>query len=304
MLHFVRTTLRPPFLALCASLVISLLSPVGGSAQVEPVLWYGGDSVPFGFTNNTMVTAEFGTIVLDDFVVPNAAGWHITGLFSNNVAGYPIETAPFTQAVWSIRTAVGAGEPGNILFAGLSPIIITPTGRTFGEDEAEYTVTVYGLSIDLGPGVYFMNVSPIALSQNYYVGGSDGTHAVGLAGPNGVFIEDRAIVDGNLRDLVQESSPPPSTASMGVIGTVDQCADSDRSATVVVDRCNSGVTNTLFATGCTISDLISECATGASNHGQFVSCVAHLTNDLKKAGTITGQQTGAIQSCAAQAHIP
>jgi len=89
-----------------------------------------------------------------------------------------------------------------------------------------------------------------------------------------------------------------------VIGTVDQCADSDRSATVVVDRCNSGVTNTLFATGCTISDLISECATGASNHGQFVSCVAHLTNDLKKAGTITGQQTGAIQSCAAQAHIP
>jgi hypothetical protein len=41
-----------------------------------------------------------------------------------------------------------------------------------------------------------------------------------------------------------------------------------------------------------------------SNHGQFVSCVSHMTNDLKKAGTITGQQKGAIQSCAAQADIP
>jgi hypothetical protein len=29
-----------------------------------------------------------------------------------------------------------------------------------------------------------------------------------------------------------------------------------------------------------------------------------VTNDLKKAGTITGQQKGAIQSCAAQADIP
>ena len=39
-------------------------------------------------------------------------------------------------------------------------------------------------------------------------------------------------------------------------------------------------------------------------HGQFVSCVAHLTNELKNAGTVTRQQKGAIQSCAAKAHIP
>ena len=74
--------------------------------------------------------------------------------------------------------------------------------------------------------------------------------------------------------------------------------------TVVIDGCDSGVPNTVFPSGCTISDLIAACAEGASNHGQFVSCVSHLTNDLKKAGTITGQQKGAIQSCAAKAHIP
>ena len=90
----------------------------------------------------------------------------------------------------------------------------------------------------------------------------------------------------------------------GVPDTTDQCPNSDLSATVVIDGCNSGVTNTLFPTGCTISDFIAACAKGASNHGQFVSCVSSLTNALKKAGTITGQQKGAIQSCAAQAHLP
>ncbi|HEY1373439.1 MAG TPA: thrombospondin type 3 repeat-containing protein [Candidatus Binatia bacterium] len=40
------------------------------------------------------------------------------------------------------------------------------------------------------------------------------------------------------------------------------------------------------------------------NHGQFVSCVAHATNALKKAKVITGQQKGEIMSAAAQADIP
>jgi hypothetical protein len=90
----------------------------------------------------------------------------------------------------------------------------------------------------------------------------------------------------------------------GVPDDEDECPDSDVSATAVIDGCNSGVFNTVFPSGCTISDLIAECDEGASSHGQFVSCVSHLTNDLKKAGTITGRQKGAIQSCAAQADIP
>jgi hypothetical protein len=73
---------------------------------------------------------------------------------------------------------------------------------------------------------------------------------------------------------------------------------------VNIDGCNAGVTNTLFPNGCTISDRVASCAERASNHGQFVSCVSQLTNGLKDAGTISGQQKGAIQSCAARAHIP
>jgi hypothetical protein len=87
-------------------------------------------------------------------------------------------------------------------------------------------------------------------------------------------------------------------------GEADECPNSDLSATVVVDGCDSGVENTLVENGCTISDKINQCIDGASNHGQFVSCVSHLTNELKDDGIIVGKQKGAIQSCAGKAKIP
>jgi hypothetical protein len=90
----------------------------------------------------------------------------------------------------------------------------------------------------------------------------------------------------------------------GVPDGVDQCIGSSRDVNVTIDGCNSGVPNTTFTTGCRISDQINDCAVGAGNHGGFVSCVSHLTNDLKKNGVISGAQKGAIQSCAGGARIP
>lgn len=90
----------------------------------------------------------------------------------------------------------------------------------------------------------------------------------------------------------------------GIPDDQDACPASDTTPTVIIDGCDSGVANTFPEQGCTISDKIGQCAEGAQDHGKFVSCVAKLTNDLKKAGIITGQQKGAIQSCAAQADIP
>jgi hypothetical protein len=90
----------------------------------------------------------------------------------------------------------------------------------------------------------------------------------------------------------------------GVPDDVDCEPHSNFSPTVVIGGCDSGVPNTFFLSGCTISDLVAHCAAGAGNHGAFASCVAHLTNDLKKAGVITGAQKDAIQSCAGGAAIP
>jgi hypothetical protein len=96
----------------------------------------------------------------------------------------------------------------------------------------------------------------------------------------------------------------PDADTDGVADGADQCAGSDTQPFVVIGGCNSGVPNPTRANGCTTLDPIHACAAAASNHGGFVSCVAHEMNDLKKAGLITGAQKGAIQSCAAGANIP
>ncbi len=90
----------------------------------------------------------------------------------------------------------------------------------------------------------------------------------------------------------------------GLPDDADACPASDLRPTVIVEACDSGVPNTFFEDGCTITDLVLECAVGAANHGEFTSCVASLTNDLRNQGVITGAQKGAIQSCAASSSLP
>jgi hypothetical protein len=89
----------------------------------------------------------------------------------------------------------------------------------------------------------------------------------------------------------------------GVPDGVDSCIGSDSRSTVVIGPCDSGVPNTVFADGCRISDGIADCIRESNQgHGSVSSCISHYTNDLKKAGVISGAQKGAIQSCAHFAH--
>ncbi len=91
----------------------------------------------------------------------------------------------------------------------------------------------------------------------------------------------------------------------GVEDSIDQCANSDLSATVLINGVNTKIANTgANPAGCTFADLVQEmiedCLDDAKNHGQFVSCVSRETNILKRAKTITGQQKGKIQSIVAK----
>jgi parallel beta-helix repeat protein len=89
----------------------------------------------------------------------------------------------------------------------------------------------------------------------------------------------------------------------GIPDAEDDCPTSDLSGTVVINGCDSGVTNTLFSDGCTISDKIAELAADPTNHGELVCAVAHYTNDLKKDGVITGAEKETLQSCAGESGI-
>lgn len=90
----------------------------------------------------------------------------------------------------------------------------------------------------------------------------------------------------------------------GVDDVDDVCEASDTSEIVIIDGCDSGVSNAVNSEGCTILDLVGICAENAGNHGKFVSCVGKEANQFKKDGLISGRDKGQITSCAAQADIP
>jgi len=100
------------------------------------------------------------------------------------------------------------------------------------------------------------------------------------------------------------SDAPADGDGDGVPDDIDACPSSDLSPNVVIDGCDSGVTNHLLIDGCTISDLVDQCAQNAAHHGEFVSCVANLTNELIASGIIRRSEKGQIQSCAGQANLP
>lgn len=96
----------------------------------------------------------------------------------------------------------------------------------------------------------------------------------------------------------------PDDDNDGVADESDAFPCSNQDATVNIDGCDSGVGNYLFPDGSTMMDHILACAADAGNHGAFVSCVSHLTNEWKQDGLITGAQKAAIVSCAAGSNIP
>lgn len=92
-----------------------------------------------------------------------------------------------------------------------------------------------------------------------------------------------------------------------VLNGVDECPFTVVGEDLVVGACTISGLDTILPTGCSltesIADDLADCELAATNHGKYVSCVAHLTNALKKQKFITGAQKGKIQSCAAKSDI-
>jgi hypothetical protein len=119
------------------------------------------------------------------------------------------------------------------------------------------------------------------------------THVVGTqyrTGLSGVF-------SGNEHGYFDNFALTSDADSDGVPDEEDQCPNSILTSTVCIGDCDSGVLNTLFASGCTISDNLDVCADEATNRKEYVSCVNDYLDSLKQAGVITNKQKGAIQKC-------
>jgi hypothetical protein len=110
---------------------------------------------------------------------------------------------------------------------------------------------------------------------------------------------------GGTAAQAQTTPPTVDGDGDGVQDADDQCTSSDLSSTLIINGVDTGIQNTSAnPAGCTFADLVQElietCLGSAKNHGQFVRCVSHETNILKRAKTITGNQKGKIQSLVAK----
>jgi hypothetical protein len=207
-----------------------------------------------------------------------------------------------------------AGAPG---MAGVDPTVIIPSvslSRTDGLTVIAQLPNVTG-SIGKDPSIR-AGADPFGRARlfmpNPVQGGSSGSHYDSIAFKN--LLMEPAI-NG---DLTQSLTPPEdlTLALMRDVGwfkdsdldglgdDVETCDVSNFQPQVTIDGCNTEVANTLFNTGCTVSDLIARCADGASNHGEFVSCVAHLANSLRDNGAISNNDKASIQSCSARSTHP
>jgi hypothetical protein len=98
--------------------------------------------------------------------------------------------------------------------------------------------------------------------------------------------------------------PPPDSDGDRVSDDKNLCPASERSPTVILDSCDAGVANSLFPSGCSLTDLLTACATDAHTHRQFVRCATNVTKGLARLGVLIGVQQTALQVCAEQADLP
>ena len=97
----------------------------------------------------------------------------------------------------------------------------------------------------------------------------------------------------------------PGALSVGPSGCTgsDDFANSNTDPTVLIDGCNSGMTNRTLSDCFTFNDRIGLAALNPKNHGDFVKQVSKMANNWKKNGLISGKDKGKITSCAARSVI-
>ena len=189
--------------------------PPGGGAGPSGPLWYNGDFNGVNGLANEMNTLVGQSSIYDNFIVP-APGWHITSIFSDNLANTNV-----TGATWEIRSGVTEGNGGTVVASGTTTTpVVTPTGRS-GFGFTEFMVEVTGLSVDLAPGTYWLNVTPVGDgSGRSFDSDTSGTNCVGLPCGN----DDNAFINSTDFGFVFHNTSSGDVGqpdfSMGVNGTI------------------------------------------------------------------------------------
>jgi hypothetical protein len=196
-------------------------STAGSNGSLPGSLWYNGDlNHVNGLANERDDGLGFGQYahVFDDFNVTDSTGWHLTSLYSNNYMSYIESGGPTTAVEWSIHQGITEGNPGTTVASGTSTDF-TITVHYEGEI-TEYTVRVLGLNINLAPGTYFLNVTPVGSGHGRsFDSDTSGAGCIGTpCGNNGNAFFDSNFFGANYQSTAEQGQP--GDFSMGVVGTV------------------------------------------------------------------------------------
>lgn len=275
-----------------------------------------GPSLTLGGTAGTVVLADDGTGATADGCEPlvnDVAG--DVALIDRGVCSF-VQKVLNAQAAGAIGVIIANNAPGGPApMGGASPDVIIPSvGITLDQGDAIKAALPVGANMRLSPSL-LAGADNAGQAQLYAPGvvslGSSISHFDTALTPN--VLMEPAINDDLIPATTLDLTPflladegwmLLDADGDGVADTIDDCRGSQAQPTVVIDGCNSGVGNVVFDDGCTITDLVLQCADGATNHGQFVSCVSHLTNGLKGDGVLSGRDKGMIQRCAARSSLP
>jgi hypothetical protein len=231
-----------------------------------------------------------------DFVVKaaNAQAAGATGLIIANTLGRGVFSPGGTDPTITIPTVGISEEDGATIMAnlpGVSVFLQTDFSHRAGADE-DNRVLLY---------------APDPLEP-----GSSTSHWDTSASPN-LLMEP--FINSDLEGNTTLDLTPFQMTDIGWADGPHCPVDSDQSATVVINGCDSAVPNTLgpftvfpkpkkgpfagnVAGGCTIADVLNACTTDSSAPGQFVNCIARVTKQLVKQQILTKAQRKEIIKCA------
>jgi len=254
-----------------------------------------------GFSSSTIFSADtpifyqarFNTLVQQNFATGIDELLEIWVLDASDPTRYDILAlsgpgrGTFSDRVFSSGSSFsGAGRDAQFGFADNTWYRMVISGSATHELRASIyndTGTQELIGVDLG---HTLSAYP----SGFRIGFSQSVGFPNLPAPTDVALDSLRLT----------TSPPDDEDGDGVADKVDQCPNSDLSATVAIGECDSGVTNPTFPSGCTLSDLAAACEHGKHDHGHSGACIAHLTNDLASDRIITRRQKNAILRCAVE----
>jgi hypothetical protein len=100
-------------------------------------------------------------------------------------------------------------------------------------------------------------------------------------------------------DLRYDPNPNPEDSDGDMVADVcDNCPESNLDPTVAIADCDTGIENEVLGGGCTMNELIAQCADTTKRHWGFVLCLNRLTATWRREGLISWRERWPIMRCA------